>query len=380
MADMNMMELTIDQFTQQIKEDLLDENYDPILGLGKSGVGKTMSIYELTREMGIGFCELRLVTLTEIDMLGIPVIENGRTTYASNELLPDKERDGESGILVLDEITSATSTVRAAAYQLTDSKRKLGNYTLPDKWKVVSLGNGIEDGGVYTGMESAYLSRAMCYRIEPNLETWKKWAIKNGVNPSIVAYLTFDPSKLHVFNPDESASVFPCPRSWTALSKRLNAREKRKGGMLDTSDVEIYAAGAVGTTEAANFAGFYSYNSKMISPEDILEGKCKEDVGNLDPEVIYLVIQSLIKELGEILKQGHKDTGEFSEEALTKTSNVINWLVEISDKRLDYTITALHDLQNGISLFEEMVLMCDDFDTYCPNFLQFAIDVGVVFS
>lgn len=380
MANMNMMELTIDQFTQQIKEDLLDENYDPIVGIGKSGVGKTMSIHELTQELGIGFCELRLVTLTEIDMLGIPVIENGRTTYASNALLPDATRDGEAGILVLDEITSATSTVRAAAYQLTDSKRRLGNYVLPKHWKVVSLGNGLEDGGVYTGMESAYLSRAMSYRIIPDLPTWKKWAIKNGVNSSVIAYLTFDPSKLHVFDPDEEVSVFPCPRSWTALSTRLNAREKRNGGMLSPDQVEVYAAGAVGVTEAANFAGFYAYNSKTLSSEDIISGKCKDDISNLDPEVIYLVIQSLIKELGKVLKDGHKGVGEFTPECVTKTANVINWLVDISNTRLDYTVTALHDLQAGVDLFDEMVLMCDNFNTACPKFLQLAVDIGIVFD
>ena len=54
-----------------------------------------------------------------------------------------------------------------------DSKRALGTYKLPDKWKVISLGNGIDDGGVFNGMENAFLSRAMCYRIEPDLECWK---------------------------------------------------------------------------------------------------------------------------------------------------------------------------------------------------------------
>ena len=267
---MNMMEISVDRFIKEIKLDLEDENYDPVIGIGKSGVGKTMSISELCEELGIGFCELRLVTLTEIDLLGIPTIENGRTTYASNALLPDAKRDGEKGILVLDEITSCSSTIRAAAYQLLDSKRALGNYKLPEHWKVVALGNGIDDGGVFQGMEHAFLSRATCYRIEPNLDSWMKWAVNKGVNSSITAFLKFDPTALHVFNPDEIASVFPCPRSWTALSKKLNAREKRNGGMLPLEQVELYAAGTVGVKVASEFSGFYSYNSKTVDPEDIL--------------------------------------------------------------------------------------------------------------
>lgn len=379
---MNMMEISVDRFLNEIRMDFEDENYDPVIGIGKSGVGKTMSIYELCEEMGIGFCELRLVTLTEIDLIGIPTIENGRTTYAANALLPDVKRDGEKGILVLDEITSCNSTIRAAAYQLLDSKRALGNYKLPPKWKVVGLGNGLDDGGVFTGMENAFLSRATCYRIEPNLDSWKKWAIKKGVNPSILAYLSFDPDKLHKMNTDDIASVFPCPRSWTALSQKLNAREKRAGGLLPLEQVEVYAAGAVGMEVAPAFAAFYQYNKKTVSPEEIFSGKTNASiVKTLDTEVVYLVIQSLIKQLNIELKQG-KTSGfaSFKPECVKRVANMVNWLIDVADFKLDYAITALTDITAGVPDFKVMALSCDDFDDACPRLLKFASDMGIVFT
>lgn len=380
---LNMMEIPVDKFINEIKMDLEDDNYDPVIGIGKSGVGKTMSIYELTQELGIGFCELRLVTMTEIDILGIPKEDvNGRTTYAANSLLPDEARDGESGILVLDEITSATATVRAAAYQLLDSKRALGEYKLPKKWKVVALGNGPSDGGVFQGVEAAFLSRATCYRIEPNLDSWKKWAINKGVNPSIIAYLTFDPSKLHEMDVDEIASIFPCPRSWTALSQKLNAREKRAGGLLPLEQVELYAAGAVGMRVAPSFAAFYAYNSKTLSPEDILSGKAKADVVNtLESEVIYLMIQSLIKQLKVEIEQGKKPGYcEFTTECVQRSANLLNWLIDVADYKLDYAVTALTDIAAGIKDFCTMVLMCDELDQACPRFIKFANDIGIAFK
>jgi len=380
---MNMMEISVDTFINEIKEELEDENYNPVIGLGKSGVGKTMSIYELTQELGIGFCELRLVTMTEVDMLGIPIIDDaGRTTYASNALLPNEKIDGSRGILVLDEVTSATSTLRAAAYQLMDSKRALGNYKLPPQWKVVGLGNGIGDGGVFTGMENAFLSRATCYRIEPNLETWKKWAIKNGVNPSILAYLTFDPSKIHEMDENEIASVFPCPRSWTALSQKLNKREEKNGGYLPTDKVELYAAGTVGVKVASAFASFYSYNKKTISPEDVLSGKAKpEEIKSLESEVVYIVIQSIIKQLSAELKAGKlPGIGEFKPDALQRAVNVINWIVGISKYKLDYAITALTDISGGIPEMQDLVLMNDDFNDMCPDFIKFTSDLQIVFK
>lgn len=378
---MNMMEISVDRFIELIKDDLEDENYDPIMGIGKSGVGKTMSVYELTQELGIGFCELRLVNMTEIDIIGIPTIEDGRTTYAANSLLPDVKRDGERGILVLDEITSCNSTIRAAAYQLLDSKRALGTYKLPEKWKIVALGNGIEDGGVYSGMEHAFVSRATCYRIEPNLNSWLKWAVKKGVNPSIIAFLHFDPTKLHDMNADEIASVFPCPRSWVALSKKLNKREERQGGFLPLDKVELYASGAVGFDVAASFAAFYAYNSKTISADDILSGKLDGSaINGVDTQVVLLTLQALIKQLNTEINSGIVGFAEFKDEVINRTANVVNWVLDVAKYKLDYSVMFLTDLASGVKAFGEMVLLNNKFDEVCPGLLEFAAEHGILFN
>ena len=385
---MNMMSVNLDIFTEQIREELEDENYNPFIGIGKSGVGKTVSIYELTKELGIGYCELRLVTMTEIDLLGIPEkTPDGRTTYASNELLPDAKRDGESGILVLDEITSASPTIRAAAYQLLDSKRALGNYKLPPKWKVVALGNGISDGGCFNGMEAAFLSRATCYRIEPDLPTWKKWAIKNNVNPAVIAFLTFDPSYLHVFNPDEMASVFPCPRSWTALSTKLNAREKHTNNeVLPVEKVELYAAGSVGAQIAPMFAAFYDYKGKTISPEAVLAGSANgADAKSMKPEAVYLAIQQVIKLLksksdAENLSKDDEDAGNVSEKFLAEVINGVRWMMDLSKAKLDYSIAGFNDMGKALPVIKGILLNNSKFDEQCPDFFEFASKSSVVLT
>lgn len=378
-----MMSVNISTFTRFIKEQMEDEDLTPVIGIGKSGVGKTESIFELTKELGIGFCELRLVTLMETDLLGIPTInEHGKTTWASNDLLPIAERDGERGILVLDEITSCTATIRAAAYQLMDSKRALGNYKLPDGWIVVALGNGPDDGGVFSGMESAFLSRGKCLRIEPELNTWKKWAIKKGVNSSVIAFLSFMPEHLHDFDPDEIASVFPCPRSWTSLSKMLNNRENRNGGKpLDSDSIDVYAASCVGTAVAPKFGAFYSYNKSVIDIEDVLSGKAPLEVSNFTSEVMYLVVQNLIKMISKELTEGYKGQGQFSMDAVKRTANACNWLIGVGkNSSLDFAIMAIQDLATNVTKFKELVLSDDNFDDACPNLLQFAQENSVIFG
>jgi hypothetical protein len=385
--DMNMLAITIDRFVNEIKYDLESECYDPMIGLGKSGVGKTMSISELCQELGIGFCELRLVTMTETDMLGIPKEdENGMTTYASNALLPTVKRDGERGILVLDEITSCSPTLRAAAYQLLDSKRALGNYKLPPKWKVIALGNGIDDGGVFSGMEHAFLSRCTCYRIEPNFKVWRKWAVKHDVNATVLGYLTQTPTALHVMDPNEMACVFPCPRSWTALSQKLNMREARlekangKKTLLSDEAIELYASGHIGNAEAAKFRGFYKYNSQLISPESIMDGTANPaDAANLSTEVRYLIESNLVKNCSELLSSSiYEDENgrkQFKEECWTKIRNMCVWSIEASKKGagIDYAMTIFRDLSDSCGEFLNLI-QHEQFDDRIPEYTDFSVE------
>ena len=388
-GSLNMMSITVEQFTDEIEMQLEEGNYNPMFGLGKPGVGKTMSIAELCKKRGIGFCELRLVTLTEVDMLGIPVIENGRTTYASNALLPDEKRDGDEGILVLDEITSCSSTIRAAAYQLLDSKRSLGNYKLPKKWKVICLGNGSEDGGVFTGMESAFMSRCVCFRIEPDVECWKKWALENNVNPAITAFITFDRDTFHKMNPDEIASIFPCPRSWVALSTLLNAREKYRGRVLSESEVMLLASGAIGMEVAPAFAVFYRFKENTaIDPEAVVSGKavketgtignrkftCTQDMSSVETQVIYLGIQSIIKCLNEKLK-GYSPiaSDEANRKYILPVVNVIKWALALSNYRKDYAIAALQDIAK-IKAFADISINSEIFSDMLPEWDDYSLE------
>jgi len=371
----------ISDFLKFIQDQIRFKIYKPVLGLGKSGIGKTESVKELTEEMGIGFRELRLVTLTETDMLGIPMInEHKRTDWASNNLLPLVERDGETGILVLDEITSASDTVRAAAYQLLDSKRSLGNYTLPPKWLVVALGNGPEDGGVFKGMEVAFLNRCAGMRIDYDLGVWKKWAVGKGVHPAVIGFLSFTPDALHVYDPNsEEAQIIPSPRSWTALSDLLNSAEREYSDKLIPKDsIDIYAAVNVGREMAAKFGAFYNYSKETVSISDILDGKASTSIRNIPLEVRHLIIQGLVKEIAQILKMGRLPGSGigardlFAKGGVDRVANATTWILAVgSNGMLDMAIMAMTDLGANVKDYVDLALMDSYFATKCPKLMDF---------
>lgn len=371
---LNMREASIHEITDFIKDLFNMEIYDPVIVLGKMGMGKTVSLKGLAKELGIGYSEIRLVNMTETDMLGIPTIsKDGTTTYASNDLLPIAERDGERGILAIDEITSCSSTMRAAAYQLLDSQRRLGNYKLPDKWICVGLGNGPDDGGVFNGAEAALFTRCYGFRVAPNLESFKEYAIENGMNPSVIAYLSYDPSKLHVYDPDELDGLCPCPRTWEKLSKLLNAKEKFNGGPVSMAVAEFLASASIGVREAGFFSGFYEYNQKghVVSVDDILNGKAKgSNVKANEPQVIYIAIESIIKQLNGELKAANKVNGNYPSSIVKRVANAANWLVDAASVKLDYGIMGARDLCTAVQDISSIILD-EDFDSVCPTFLQF---------
>lgn len=362
MADnMNMKEIKIASFLNFIREQIEDEDYTPIMGIGKSGIGKTEGIAELCKEMGIGFCELRLVTMTEVDLLGVPMIgktEGGEsyTDWASNKLLPIESRDGKRGVLVLDEITSATSTIRAAAYQLLDSKRALGNYKLPDNWLVVAIGNGIEDGGVYQGMEGAFINRCKAFRVVEDFETWKTWAIRHDANPSVIAFLQFKPDELHKFDPNADVEMFPSPRAWMSLSRMLNRRELKRGGKaIDKESAGLYACSAVGVKSGAQFEDFYGYNKDVKSVDDILDGKVSPSDCDLNSQAFYILEQQVVRKLSEIYDEHvDHDDGTMDERAVEVTLNLQKFLIGVP--RLDNKILMIRDLTANVPDFLNSIL------------------------
>ena len=288
-GSMNLMEVSIGRMLNLVKEQIDDELFQtPMLFIGKSGIGKTEAIMGLAKSMGIGFKEFRLILTTEVDLMGTPNIEKDPdgsewSSFATPRTMPSVENDGEVGILLFDEITSATANVRTAAMQLMDKSRKLGNYKLPPKWLIVCLGNGEEDGGNFNGMEFAFLNRCISYRVKIEVDCtdpvkglgWIQWAMQNKVNPSVVSFIKqYGLKVLHDFDTDLPAAAFPSPRSWTGLANKLTVQELKNGGKpLDDIAVSIYASGFVGKEMGNRFAVHYRFKDQLVDPKLILSGK-----------------------------------------------------------------------------------------------------------
>jgi len=232
---------------------------------GPPGIGKSSIVKQIAKENGVEFIDLRLSLLDPTDLRGIPFFDskNDKAIWAPASFLPE-DKDS-SGILFLDELNTAAPMVQASAYQLI-LDRKVGEYTLPDGWAIVAAGNRESDRGVVFRMASPLANRFVHLEMEANVDDWKVWAKKSGINSSIIAFISYRPDALFAFNTSSENKAFATPRTWEYVNEIIES-EPEEDLLL------IMLSGAVGEELAASFLGFSSVEKNLPDIEKILLGE-----------------------------------------------------------------------------------------------------------
>jgi MoxR-like ATPase len=175
---------------------------------GPTGIGKSELVKQVADELGIGFAVLDLSLLEPPDLVGLPVIADGRTRYAIPAALPT---DG-AGLLLLEELNRADRTVQQPALQLLTA-RKLHEYELPPGWVPFAAINP-EDGEYQVApLDPALRCRFLQLKVRADIRAWREWAQQNQLHP-IVQRL----AQLH----DDLLDTVP-PRTWTYVSQIVSA-------------------------------------------------------------------------------------------------------------------------------------------------------------
>jgi len=275
---------------------------------GPPGIGKSASVRAAAAELGgaagsppLPVIDMRLTQLDPTDLKGIPVpVPVGPDqvpvcTWASPSALPRTWRDGPEGFLLLDEINSAPQLVQAAAYELT-LDRRLGDYVVPDGWRIICAGNRRGDGGITYKMPTPLANRMIHLEAEPSLEAWKTWAYDRGFHDSILAFLTCFPDRLLDFDPSKSETAFPTPRSWEMANRILMERD------LPQSLRDDMLRGCVGSGTTSDFLAYLKLEADLPDIDAILLGDPDAHRIPGSPSAKYMVVVALVSRL-----RGQKD-------------------------------------------------------------------------
>ncbi|MBX7213481.1 MAG: MoxR family ATPase [Thermoflexales bacterium] len=219
---------------------------------GPPGIGKSSIVAQTATARKIGFIDLRLSQLAPTDLRGLPVARNGVSRWYPPEFLP---RSG-AGVLFLDEINLAPPTMQGMAQQLI-LDRRVGNYVVPPGWFIWAAGNRSEDRAAVFDMPAPLANRFLHLDTQPDLDSFKAYALKAGLHEQIIAFLAFRPNLLHKLDAQQPA--WPSPRSW-AMASQLHA-------------IRTDVAPAIGAAAAAEFKAFCEVYRDIPDLERVLDGR-----------------------------------------------------------------------------------------------------------
>jgi hypothetical protein len=211
--------------------------------------------------------DIRAPLLDPTDLRGLPVVEEKKARWCAPAFLPHDP--GSSGVLFFDELNAAPPLVQASLYQLT-LDRRIGEYELPEKWRIVAAGNRSSDASVIFRMPSALANRFIHLDFEVDFEDWRAWATKANVHPLIIGFLSLRRELL--FDMSRPERGFPTPRSWEMLSDVLGSM-----GEPAPEHLPVYV-GTVGEGAAVEFLAFCQSSMSEVAIRRILADPENEPV------------------------------------------------------------------------------------------------------
>tara|TARA_R110002012_G_scaffold233353_2_gene406515 strand:- start:50 stop:1069 length:1020 start_codon:yes stop_codon:yes gene_type:complete len=310
---------------------------------GAPGIGKSEIPQQVADQLNMPLLDFRANLFDPVDVRGIPYLKqqdvNSQkfTSWAVPDVFPIAERDGDRGILFIDELPTAPPATQNAFLQLLLT-REIGDYKMPSGWSIISAGNELTDSASVYQMPSPVKNRLSHYKLEPTLTDWVEWAHKNNIDSNVIAFVQYRPNLLNSFSADDYA--FPTPRSWSFVSKKLTMQPDEA-----SNEVIFYGVSSlVGDGPAGEFIAFKEIADKLPNIDDLVANPStykKDD----NPAILYALSNAVATRaedttIKNIMKIAGKIPVEFQvilmkgifsrDPALRKHEDVKKWLVENS--------------------------------------------------
>ena len=238
----------------------------PVLIEGPHGVGKSESVHEVGRRLGIPVIERDLAMVETSDIAGYPYRdpESNVTKFAPPDFLPKPSQP--RGLLLLEELNRSSESTRHAALQILTARR-IHDYELAPGWLPISTINPREAGKYFTSnLDAALLSRFVRVTVKADPALWLQWARGPGaVHPIVTEYISL------LDAPFEDSEGHSNPRSWTYVSRLLQAIPNLAQADPATADgLATAVAGLVGAAHASAVMRLALGTERPLEPAVIL--------------------------------------------------------------------------------------------------------------
>ena len=284
MAIINVPDISAGEVTRRITEyffRMVEAGYTareirPIMLFGKTGVGKSTSVYAVGNKLSeclkkkVEVVDIRLTTCSITDLTGIPTpnSDRTRTTWLKPDIFKDDDEEDVYYIYFFDELDKASPAVQGAALQMI-LDRKAWKHEFPKNTLVIAAANPARGSAGYeTRMAPELLNRFRNYSVAADMKSFEEWGAENGVHDWVMGYLRFDRGKLYAESEGHDIA-FPTPRAWKSVSDILKAYS---GFYNKVSDLHIDLAGEIGEATAGSFEAWCEVMKFLPTMEEIFGG------------------------------------------------------------------------------------------------------------
>ncbi len=309
-------------------------HHTPVMLWGPPGVGKSDIVGQIAERHHVPVLDIRLSQMEPSDLRGIPFRSGDLVEWAIPAMLPNAKRHGLSGVLFLDEITSAPPSVSAAAYQLI-LDRRLGQYEVPDGWAIFAAGNRQGDRGVTYTMPAPLANRFSHFEVDINLDDWVAWAYANNIDERVIAFLRFRPELLFDFDPAHNPVAFPSPRSWEFAHRALKKFSEQPNLLLGSLQA------CVGPAAGIELNAFLSTLDQLPDIEAILRGENVQAPKEIDLQ--YAVASTLV---------GHAIRVKGTDKSAKVIGNILTFARRFPQREMGVMLVSDMQRAIGAELFE----------------------------
>jgi hypothetical protein len=295
---------------------------------GSTGLGKSSMYARIAESTNMCMAVISMTTQDIVSLQGIPVPNLGKGVmefFATQQLpkgippsLGGQDWDGEYGILLLDEITSApTRNVQNMVMRLV-LEGVMEDYILPPGWIICLAGNlGEDDGSEADELVTPLLDRIdVKYQVLPDAKSWLEYGSgydyegRSIIHPMILAYVTANNDNLSTLEEqikkyDGAPIGFVTPRSWKALTDNLyHYAGNDDGGIKLTAELRLLIKGQIGPDAGNEFIDFIGIINKIpFTVEELLAKGSKVDIGGLERNTkMYMYLSVARKIRNEVRK------------------------------------------------------------------------------
>ncbi len=266
--------------------------------VGPPGIGKSEVVQQWCKMNGYQMIDFRGALVEAPDLIGFPFVTVVGGRQVTSHVTPDFWPTEGKGVLFIDEINRANTSVLNAFMQLL-TDRKLHKYTLPKEWLIVSAINPEDSGNNdVTTMDDAFKSRFTMFNIDFDKNSFVDYMKKCEWDKSLVQFV--DSGLWKYVRPEDIGKK---PGDKYLASRDLSYLNNILKAGFDGDDERMLYESALGSNYALAFYKF-KHDERPVTYKDLVDNEKASlaklavfsDPANCKNAQIAVTIQNIVEE------------------------------------------------------------------------------------